>query len=589
MIQSSTSEHLIDEDLIRRALRGYGPNLRKFTTTIRDQIDQRSRQDASAAVPLNHSRWSRIAASIIPLQAIQQLVGPSTTSVTNASLATAKLSLTAKILAAISFPVVALFLMLGATAFGMFRIRRSAISTNANADLQRSATQAVSHWWRGELIAQVSLAFLIFAALWFNLTWCIYVVFFVSGCLTVTLISMLARTGQIDRRQIANCLIPSLIFLIQPLMMLSHHSIGLHIIDPMATVLVLILGTIGLALYVRFTCKNQTFLHKDAMTFLLVISFALFIGLSNSFWWPISQNTIKSNVENFDKAPYKSADWQHWSIGAQWLRDNHVQLDLSKPKSFLEKSLATEINPLILAVAFENGLIDAKRVAELVDLQATKRRCLSPYSRDQLLMNVSQQSFQLESLYRLEELSNQDVDFLKHRLLLTLQTNDRSTQQLDEIVAILRLLKSLGRPCEDPKIFAQLRSLLVSFQRTQPRAFQQTGGFALYPTLPFPDLKGTCDGIELMQLCGIPDDLDVIALRSFLVPIDSDRFVVRQGIMKAVARQQLSAIDDVPKVRWFDYLIYEHGILMACLTIALCFYALKVAPVQQSRSLPTEN
>ena len=79
--------------------------------------------------------------------------------------------------------------------------------------------------------------------------------------------------------------------------------------------------------------------------------------------------------------------------------------------------------------------------------------------------------------------------------------------------------------------------------------------------------------VELLEIYGIPDDLDLMALRSYLRPSTSDRQMMLQSALRVATKQRLESIPGVPPVRWRDYIRHEQTLWMALMVAILCFYA----------------
>ena len=154
-------------------------------------------------------------------------------------------------------------------------------------------------------------------------------------------------------------------------------------------------------------------------------------------------------------------------------------------------------------------------------------------------------------------------------------------------------MKLIDRPAAE-EFRAPIYRLLVQLQQLNNGVFQSSGGFAVYPSVQGCNDNATWAAIELMKDWGVPAEIDVMALRSYLRPTYQDRGLTGAGKTKMsgiraggalhfVARQRLNDLPDVPGLTWWDYLKYEQNLIMSVFLVALSVYAALAAPNRQSQ------
>ena len=104
------------------------------------------------------------------------------------------------------------------------------------------------------------------------------------------------------------------------------------------------------------------------------------------------------------------------------------------------------------------------------------------------------------------------------------------------------------------------------------------GGFQDYSVgdVQVGSLRATSCAVELMEIYGIPDNLDLNWVRSFLRPL-----WMRQAPEKWMAAVTLTRLNRLPGVThptWLEAIYYERSLLAAVVLIGLCIYATLSSP-----------
>lgn len=129
-----------------------------------------------------------------------------------------------------------------------------------------------------------------------------------------------------------------------------------------------------------------------------------------------------------------------------------------------------------------------------------------------------------------------------------------------------------------------MQQTLVAMQRTRFNLGGRKGGFATYPTLDHSDLLTTSSAVELMKYYGVPSELDLMAIRSFLRPSMNDGWMVQEAVVREATKMRLESHPQVPALRWWDYVRYEPSIAMAIVFTLLCFFATLGCPNRSTRN-----
>jgi hypothetical protein len=287
---------------------------------------------------------------------------------------------------------------------------------------------------------------------------------------------------------------------------------------------------------------------------------------------PVTQSTLKQYAETFDTAPHSSASWKQWEVPAAWLVDSGLEVDHSKPRRLLEQELDDEQNAWVLKSAFRTGLIRPEDVTRLRDLNRKKNEVVYEYdptsnsyeylrnsgSFGKPILWLESYDYVIRALMMTNQLSESERDLLETRLLATLHdfANREFHRPIEDSLNVTQLLQVIGRSRHIDEFRPYVHGLLVDFQCLENKRFQSPGGFRSYPKIDASNDDATTAAVELMQYYGVPNELDLVALRAFLRPTMHDRSQLsrsslRGAVHKAV-RLRLESLPDVPHVTFWD-------------------------------------
>ena len=569
-MSQDNAKDLIDEQELRDALRSLRPNRDTFEAGVRRRIAPATRavlDNPPVDAASGQSPWLHVAASVIPFSSFAK----ATVGGSSSSLGT--LSFGYKLLAYLALPAVSVFLMLGATLFGFLRIREAQKHPQADGDQLPQQTVAIATWWRQFGLLVGCFLVLALAAIFTGYVMPVFLIFIASTVAMVSLVTRLGRAGLIDRRAIGGNLMMGLVLLTQVTQIYTSTNAGVHLLDQSLVQALLLGAGAAIGVLLSFTIRNR---WLAALAAIHAVGFGLIIVgfFARSLWAPVTTETLESYVESFDDVPVNSAGWHYWEVPAVWLQESGIPLDLSVPRKLLKAEIAGEQNPFILGVGFAANLVEPADLPHLQDLEATKERLVNEALRDRPIPSLEQRDYAIRALVALDDLTPLDRDVLESRLLATLcDVEAEYYQPRSEALTATRLLEVLGRPCDDKAIAALMQRVIVEFQRTRFRSGVRAGGFASSRQHDFSDAMTTAAVVELLEIYGIPDDLDLMALRSYLRPSTSDRQMMLQSALRVATKQRLESIPGVPPVRWRDYIRHEQTLWMALMVAILCFYA----------------
>ena len=211
------------------------------------------------------------------------------------------------------------------------------------------------------------------------------------------------------------------------------------------------------------------------------------------------------------------------------------------------------------------------------------------------ILSLEQNDWVIRASVLRNELSRKDRDYLEKRLHATLVDLAESPYAvLAEALRVTQLLEAIQRPIDPAKYRDMVHDWLRKFHTTKGGGFQVAGGFRQYLNVPegfvqrllvspVGSVEETAYAVQLMQIYGIPDGLDLNWVRSFLRP----RFLTawtEDKWISAVTRDRLNRVPDVTQPTWLEIVHHERSFIMAVLLVALCIYATLSCPLP-ARSL----
>ncbi|WP_339688242.1 hypothetical protein [Gimesia maris] len=321
------------------------------------------------------------------------------------------------------------------------------------------------------------------------------------------------------------------------------------------------------------------------------ITVPLLLWLTNQIWWPATPDRILHHVESFEMGRYSYLSWQDWEIPARWTIEQGLHPDLSRARAVLDNEIATDQDLLafILGSAFRVGLVRPDQIDTLPDLEEERRSLLPEANsrKPRRIYGLNQNAWVFYALANSNQLSSEHRDFLEQRLLVTLENPVvKTSDMLETALRVTQLLEVIDRPIDREKYRKQVHQWLREFHSTQTHSFQIAGGFEKYQGVSA-SMLATSDAVELMQIYGIPEGLDLNWVRSYLRPLNF-RPANRKWIA-AVTLDRLNRLPGATQPTLFEWLYYERSLLAAMLLVALCLYATLSSPLPRKDNSGTRE
>jgi len=179
-------------------------------------------------------------------------------------------------------------------------------------------------------------------------------------------------------------------------------------------------------------------------------------------------------------------------------------------------------------------------------------------------------------------LSPQDRDFLQQRLLATFdELADQRGDVLETALRVTQLLEVIDRPVDRDRYRERVHEWLREYHSKRTFFYQIAGGFEQYEN-GSSSLQVTSYAVELMKIYGVPDDLDLNWVRSYLRPLffrpSNDKWIA------AVTLDRLNRLPGVAQPTWLEILYHERSLIAAMVLVALCIYATLSSPIIDASS-----
>ena len=201
------------------------------------------------------------------------------------------------------------------------------------------------------------------------------------------------------------------------------------------------------------------------------------------------------------------------------------------------------------------------------------------------ISSLAQEDWIIRASVLRNDLSSKERDLLEKRLLINMaKMRSEKYRQLEEALRVTQLLDVIGRPIDRDRYRPQIHDMLREFHSKQPaRGFEPAGGFKAYLNSNAGSLDATAYAVELMEIYGIPDDLDIHSVRSNLQrPKHYDHDFIAAVTLDRVNR--LPGMQAAPRPTWLEYLYYTRTLIMAVLLVLLCIYATLSSPLSPRSS-----
>ena len=299
---------------------------------------------------------------------------------------------------------------------------------------------------------------------------------------------------------------------------------------------------------------------------------------ANPILWPATPARIQRHVESFEQGRFPFIAWRDWEIAASWTIEAGLDPDLSRARVLLDEETSDQQFPLILGSAFRVGLVRTDQSERFAGLEEQRRWLIPDHGslRSRPISSLNRRAWVIHSLNQSGQLSPEDRDFLQQRLLATFDgLADALGDVLETALRVTQLLEVIDRPIDRDKYRKQVHQWLCEFHSKKTRGYQIAGGFQQYRGLSS-SLQATSHAIELMKIYGIPEDLDLNWVRSYLRPL-----LCRDSSEKWIAAVTLDRLNRLPGVTvptWLEILYHERSLIAAMLLVALCVYATLSSP-----------
>jgi hypothetical protein len=585
--------NLVPEESLRRALHPFRADPARFEAGVLERLEALERRRAEE--PLAEvSPWLRSAAAMLPVP----IIGGRPVAGALAKLAPA--TGISKLVGYLAFPAISLFALLGATVLSAVKVR-GIQGENQAKFLDEAARQAAIKLWWAQHKLSAWLVYAVTMVLFFvGETWPVFVFYIVSFGLLVYLLKAYAKLGLGSRHVIGPTCACALALLGQLAVFPNVGEADIHFVDQKLIAAVFLggslvlfgVGIVGAQPHFMgmWTAKRFNLIPLNLLRVLSVLLFAA-ITLPTIAWfmspilWPANPARIKRYVESFESAPFGGSSWHSWEIVAGWAIEKNLAPDLSGARRLLAQEIASDQNPFILGSAFRLGLVRKDQLGQLKDYVARRSSLVdqSPYiDKPQSISSIQQQDWVIRAAVLCNDLSLPERDYLEKRLLATLEEESRREYYtLVEELRVAQLLKVIGRPIDRDRHRSRVHALLRTFHSTRSGGFQLAGGFRTYLNLDTGSMKETAFAVELMEIYGIPDGLDLNWLRSFLRPTML-RQATGQEWVAAVTRDRLNHLPGAVRPTWLEFAYYERSLLAALVLVGLCLYATAISPAPRA-------
>lgn len=366
------------------------------------------------------------------------------------------------------------------------------------------------------------------------------------------------------------------------------------ILVPLAVLIVLAVGRFRKASATRLAAGRQWLAAgRQWIWGLMFVSIMapMIMWFTNQIWWPATSARIKGYVESFQEGPFPSIAWRDWEIPASWTIEAGLDPDLSRARGLLDGEIDNHASgyqlPGVLGSAFRVGLVRTDQIQRLVELESSsqfigfeaRRQSLIPEAstrQPDRIIYLNHSAWVIYALNQSGRLSPEDRDFLEQRLLATFdELADATANVLRTALRVTQLLDVIDRPIDRDHYRERVHQWLRKFHSKKTHFFQIEGGFEQYEG-SVSSMQSTSHAVELMEIYGIPDNLDLNWIRSYLRPLfyraANDKWIA------AVTLDRLNGLPGVAQPTWAEIIYYERSLMAAMVLVALCIYATLSSP-----------
>ena len=312
---------------------------------------------------------------------------------------------------------------------------------------------------------------------------------------------------------------------------------------------------------------------------LLAILIPLFVWLLGPSLMPVTPAQMKKHVESFDAAPYQMVSWGKWEVPARWAIETGLAPDLTRPRQLLARTIANEADAFTLGTAFRVGLITTDQIPGLPGYKDKRRSLFNRFYAPMVsspVISLGHEDWIIRAAVLDGSLTAEERDYLEIRLHITLERLKSETYDvLADALRVTRLLAVIGRPVDPDRHRPLIHRLLLDLHCQSGGGFQVAGGFKQYAQATTGSDESTEWAIELMEVYGVPEGLDLNWVRSFLRPswsVMSDKWIM------AVARERLNRLPGARPPTWSEIILHERTLIAALVLVGLCFLATMTSP-----------
>ena len=499
-----------------------------------------------------------------------------------------------KLLGYLAFPAISLFVLLGAGIFSVAKIQRLRNDNVGGLDNPESQLEEMRLWWVNHT-RRVGVMFGVSLTLAFvGASWLLFLFYIISFGFLLYVLTTLAKLGLGNRSVVGRSCMMGLMFLGQTAHFSGIGNRDIHFLDQSLVTAVFFAGVLALLPWiVSSTPATEMRMSQGGQRIwgivLALILVPLMGWIMRPILWPATSARIKHYVESFDHAPYSTVSWGQWEIPARWAVESNLNPDLTKPRQLLATEISGEQNHSILSCAARVGLLSADQIPLLKQYPLFRSVLandppgdLKPFP----FYGFTGDDWVIRAAVLRHDLTPRERDVLEQRLHATLDENlsDTKSPSLEDVLHATFLLNVIERPVQPDQYRARVHAILRKFHTTDSGRFQSiTGGFKTYLIwtegwLKQPgSLSSTAHAIELMEIYGVPDGIDLNWVRSFLKP-SSNKVISNEQWIAAVTLDRLNHLPGVEPPTWLDYLYYERTLLAAAVLVGLCLYATILSP-----------
>lgn len=590
---------LMDENEIRLALKADRPDRVFLSDGVRARVQTAKRNQLHDSESDGEktgrwqNEWLRVAASFAPIHLLGR-----TWETGCAPVSFLALSLGKKLVVTLAFPVLC-FLMIGLTVVGMFRIHAiQKGQRQADFDMLKSQ-HAITMWWKRYGFIAAFIFALTLAAPFLGWTMPLMIALVSSGIAAVSLVRTLAQEGLVDRTMVGGTCVAALGLLGQLSFSLSQGASQL--LDPLLVTGVLFGGAFSIAAFLPVhpstvsaelnpagsaTGRLFRFLKRQFRPIGCLLIAFLAIGIcSQSLWRPVTALDVKRHVENFDSR--QLGMWRDWADAAKWLNETGIGYDKVIAREHFNEDLVRQpkLGFSMWTAAVRSDLISPLEMRLHPEVQDRRSQLTAAERREQSIPSFDMVHYRVATIAKSPDLSERERQVLVDRLMATweqLDSGEIRYKVLQRALWLSEIMDILAPDYRRDRRMADVRQWLVEQQVTQASAFRETGGFSVTDRTNSSDRHATLSAICLMDRYGVPAEIDVRQLRSYLRPSCLYDRQAYTYVPKVISRDRLSKLGDVAPLTGMDYLQGELPLWLSISLVLLLGYATLSSPSRTS-------